>query len=135
MRWSRLQKLIYNLIVDKLPFQIHCSSYRREIGGNLGRYWVTLDKKTVWQAPGDYHLLLKTGVSDDTSPIITSLLREYLDTARSELACKKFELDSYGICDVLRAADRRIGKAHLKHFLERDEADPARKILEARLTL
>ena len=45
-----------------------------------------------------------TDVSD-----ISNLIREYIDTPVSEIVYKHFENDYWGLANILRAADRRIG--------------------------
>ena len=46
------------------------------------------------------------------------MLREYIDTPSSELMTKKFEGDHWGLTDILRAADRRIGRRRLAELAE-----------------
>jgi len=133
MRFSRLQKLIQNIWCERLPLQLHCSSYRREGASDIGRYWITLDKDIIWQAPGDYYKVLDKDALDHTATEVTIVLREYLDCPREELLTREFAADQFGLVDVMRAADRRIGLKKLSHLLERHETDPARKVLEARM--
>jgi len=133
MRFSRLQKLIKNIWCEELPLQLHCSSYRREGASNIGRYWITLDKKLIWQAPGDYYKELEKNASDNTATEVTAVLRDYLDCPRDELLTRNFAEDIWGLIDIMRAADRRLGVKKLTYLLEREELNPARKVLEERI--
>jgi len=133
MRFSRLQKLIKSIWCESLPLQLHCSSYRREGAADIGRYWITLDKKLIWQAPGDYYEGLEKDALDHTATEVTIVLRQYLDCPRGELLTREFDADQFGLVDIMRAADRRIGLKKLSHLLERNEIDPARKVLEKRM--
>jgi hypothetical protein len=76
---------------------------------DLPRYWITLGKETIWDYPKDfknrgyafdghqkkYRIVFEqdlypygTAISD-----ISNVIREYIDTPRSELLVKSFEND------------------------------------------
>ena len=61
------------------------------------------------------------------------MLREYIDTTSSELMTKKFEGDHWGLTDILRAADRRIGQRRLAELAEIVSNPAAQKILKQRI--
>jgi len=127
-RWSKLQKQIYNLIDPKINLQIHCIRYpmRSQYGStDCPRYWITLDKDIIWDYPKDFPELLKgptitspIGISYSLDyypyPYITeisnmsNLIREYINTPKCELLTKEFENDTWGLLDIILAADRRI---------------------------
>ncbi|GKX54277.1 hypothetical protein SOASR030_03890 [Leminorella grimontii] len=125
--WSKLQKEIYLLISPDINFQIHCAAYpmRSQSGSaNLPRYWITLGKEIIWDYPKDFVTeegLIKncagevtqyypylSGVAD-----ISNLIREYIDTPKEQLLDKQFMNDKWGLVNILRAADRRIGARRL----------------------
>ena len=56
-RWSKLQREIYKITADNINFQIHCVAYRMDsqMGStNLPRYWITLDKETIFDYPKQF---------------------------------------------------------------------------------
>ena len=61
------------------------------------------------------------------------MLREYIDTPSSELMTKKFEGDHWGLTDILRAADRRIGRRRLAELAEVVSNPAAQKNLKQRI--
>lgn len=68
-----------------------------------------------------------TDVSD-----ISDLIREYIDTPVSELMTRWFDNDRWGLTDILRAADRRIGKRRLEQLKETASTD-ATRVVTARI--
>lgn len=147
--WSKLQKEVYLLVDPKLEFQIHCVAYRMcsQWGStDLPRYWITLDKETIFDYPKQfihsdgpdenfriaYEALSIYPYSSETSEI-SNMLREYIDTPLSELMTKKFEGDHWGLTDILRAADRRIGQRRLAELAEIVSNPAAQKILKQRI--
>jgi hypothetical protein len=64
--------------------------------------------------------------------VISELLREYLDRERDRLF-EPFEADCWECVDMLRAADRRIGRERLEAWSNGlDEAHPAWAVLSRR---
>ena len=117
-RWSKLQKKIYGLIDPAINLQIHCIKYR--VPGFCGmqefpRYFVTLDGQTIFDWPKDYPLgdrfhcekldtlYLYTWCAAD----ISGVLSEYLNANE---VTRMTMTDPWGIVDIIRAADRRIGQ-------------------------
>ena len=135
-RWSKLQRQLY-LILDDIGLQIHCSVYcmnSQRGGTDLPRYWITLGKEILFDYPkvaperGDYPYM--TEVSD-----ISALFREYLDTPKEQLPAKRFDDDRYGLTDLLKAADARLGPARLEEYfrvVRGENADVVKRILRAR---
>ena len=54
MRWSRLQRLIYDIWVEKLGLQIHCNAFDLSGSASVGRWWITLDRDIIWDVPKDF---------------------------------------------------------------------------------
>ncbi|GHU84537.1 hypothetical protein FACS189473_2120 [Spirochaetia bacterium] len=146
--WSKLQREVYNLVAPGLAFQLHCVAYRMDSlqgSTDLPRYWITFQGETVWDYPkdfmdeviddGEYVFSLKRiypylcHISD-----ISDLIREYIDTPKAILFDKVFENDKWGLTDILKSVDRRIGKAKLLRLTEtRKENAAINKIIDARL--
>lgn len=93
---------------------------------NIPRYWITLDKEIIFDYPKQFvteegkiknlsgaesYYPYTTDISD-----ISDLIREYIDTSKSELLTKIFDNDCWGIINILRAADRRIGERRIKEL-------------------
>ncbi len=116
-RWSKLQKKIDDLVDPALDFQIHCVKYRVPGHGGMQefpRYFVTLEGKTIFDWPKDYPLgdsncgkldisCLFFGRASDISDAISKYLNAP-EKARMTIT------DPWGIVDIIRAADRRIGR-------------------------
>ncbi len=118
MRWSRLQQLIYEIWVPELELQIHCTSFRNPEGPAVGRYWVTLDKETIWEAPPAWRDDLANNEISESASNVTAIFREYLDTPREAIFRKQIAGDKWGVVELMNAADRRMGKAKLQELGE-----------------
>jgi len=133
MRWSQLKKLIESLFDPSLNLQIHCTVHRSEGGPNIGRYWIVLNKETIWEEPRKVIPSLVAGTANPVATEITAVLRDYLDTPREEILTKAFAADKWGLVEVLRAADRRVGKRRLMELQGEAQSLAAGQIIEARL--
>ena len=119
--WSNLQKSLYSIVSNKVDFQIHCSVYRMDSqrgNTNLPRYWITIGKDIVFDYPKQFvrdeqnnGYPYQTQVSE-----ISSCIREYVDCPVNLLPEKKFESDLWGLTDILKAVDKRLGKEKLKNY-------------------
>ena len=132
-RWSKLQKEVYNLLDPALNLQIHCRVYRKPTQWStlqLPRYWITLNKEIIFDYPSCFNDLKNVSppYPYDAAFIseISDIIRDYIDTPKDKLLDLK---DKYGIIDILKAADRRLGKENL---LSIDLSKPAQKVLKVR---
>jgi hypothetical protein len=146
--WSKLKSRIEALWPDDLPLAIHCTSY--DMGAHAGttlreqvsRHWFQLGKTIVWDFPGPFlrEDRARGGPVEHASiwhpnggTIIGELLREYLDRPRRTLF-EPFVDDNWELTDMLRAADRRLGRAALEAWRAGlDAGHPAHSVLDARL--
>ena len=99
-----------------------------------------LDGEIIWDYPKNF-----IGASDPSREnperyphgtdvsAISDLIREYVDTARSELLSKRFECDRWGLIDILRASDRRVGARRLSTVKKKTRNQAAHKVIESRL--
>ena len=140
-RWSKLQKQVHNLFCPELKMKIYCTVYTQYFPQDTfddPRWWITLDKKIIWDFPSQFlewkHPELKNPVEYlDCHGLVSPLLRQYLDTPQDELLTKSFEDDHWGLIDILRAADRRIGKKQLLfHVRNMPENRMTKKIVRKR---
>ena len=148
-RWSKLQKELYRIIDRKIDFQIHCAAYRmRSQRGStaLPRYWITLGGTIIFDYPkqfvdkqGDIRTFSGNPADrnsdypykNDTTNI-SRLIREYIDTPVTEIMSKQFENDVWGLANILRAADSRIGTRRLDTLRRRKGGIAAQKVIAAR---
>lgn len=141
--WSKLQKEYYLLVAEGLHIQLQCRAYRMnsQMGStNLPRYWITLDKEILWDYPKQfigyehpnrtpsYFYPYTTDIPD-----ISNLIREYIDTPKEELFDRHFENDHWGLTNILKASDKRIGKRRLPALKKKIKNKAALKVIEARL--
>lgn len=144
--WSKLQKELYDLVSPDINFQLHCAAYpmhSRYGSTSLPRYWITLDKDIIWDYPKDFvrsdgsvgnysgertkNYPYKNDVSD-----ISELIRGYIDTPKEELFDKHFENDYWGLTNILKAADRRIGARRLDALRRKLRNKAAAKVIDDR---
>lgn len=144
IRWGKLQKEFYLIRNEGLDLQLHCRVYRmasQRGSANIPRYWITLNGETIWDYPKDF-VNNKDGLETDLAnypymtyvPAISALIREYIDTPKEELLNKHFETDHWGLIDLLRASDKRIGIRRLKELASNIDNNAVVKIIETRIS-
>ncbi len=147
-KWSKLQKELYLIIDRTIDFQIHCVVYPMRgdrATSPCPRYWITIGKEIVFDYPKDFtdrngHVQHHNRfVSEDANypyycdvSLISNLIREYIDTPVTDILTRKFENDYWGLTDILRAADKRIGKRRLDELRDSLNNEAAQKILKLR---
>lgn len=135
-RWSKLQARLYNLMEPAVNFQIHCALYEMKslghYGSRLSRYFITVDKEIVFDYPKDMELDKKYIYlwNSDVNKI-SNLIEEYIQRPKEELF-EDFPNDKWGIVDILRACDRRVGKKRFQILAERTRNENVRFIIEKR---
>ena len=147
-RWSKLQKQLYELVDESIDFKLHCTVYRMQSrcgSTDLPRYFITLAGEIIFDYPKDF--VLKSGgvkslalgaltkiypYGNDISDI-GELIREYIDTPKEELFKKHFDADEWGLANVLKAADKRIGKRRLQILAKNKKNQAMQKVIAARL--
>jgi hypothetical protein len=153
--WSKLQRELYRLISDDINFQIHCVAYPMDSqygSTDLPRYWITLNKEIIWDYPKQFVIKDET-IPWNMSPVknlsgfvamypytndisrISKLIREYIDTPKEELLSRIFENDYWGLINILRAADRRIGERRLNELKKKTHNIAANKVIAARMKI
>ena len=147
-RWSKLQKRFYELVDEGIDFQVHCTVYRMQSsrgGTDLPRYFITLAGEIIFDYPKDFVLksgsvkslaqgaLTKIYPYDSGISDIGELIREYIDTPKDELFKKHFDADEWGLANILKAADKRIGKRRLQILAKNKKNQAMQKVIAARL--
>lgn len=136
-RWSKLQHELRALFVPGLRLDIQCRVYRMASARgqtDLPRYWVSLGRETVWDYPKDFPESGKDYPYLTDISTISDLLRNYVDTPRSHLLHRVFTGDRWGITDIMKVADRRLGLRRLDG-MRRELSAPALKVLAARAAI
>lgn len=101
----------------------------------IPRYWITLGKEIIWDYPKEF---VSRGYLDKEWPYVTDIsdiscvIREYLDTPRERLLSEPFEHDRWGIVNILRAADRRVGSLHWDELEQQANNEVVAKIVAQR---
>ena len=145
--WSKLKKELTKLWVEDLPLDIHQTVYRMDsqMGhSDLPRYFLTLGKDIIYDFPKDFKnekLTEGWGKGNEVKTVypyegtvsqLSQAIREYIDTPIAEVLNKSFAQD-FGLCDLLKSADRRIGKAKLIEWAKTlPDTSPVHKILQSR---
>ena len=145
--WSKLKSRVESLWDPALPLTIHCTAYAnsadRKGESRFSRHWLVLKKAVIWDFPGQF-------VSEEPAcgvrfaagapgwhfggSIIGVLLRDYIDRSPAALF-DPFPEDGWELTDLLRAADRRLGKKVLSEWARTLRADhPAHRVLETRFS-
>lgn len=146
--WSKLKSRVEDLWVPRLGLQIHCTVYYRPHPGGSAphrgsRHWITLNGDILWDFPAPFlrdppargRLAPGSLAFPNGGTLIGELLRDYLDRERDRLF-EPFEDDGWELTDILRAADRRIGRERLLAWADTtDEGHPALAVLRARFDL
>jgi hypothetical protein len=136
--WSKLGRDIKNLFDPSLPLQIHCIARSLKGKNAIGstrfpRYWMTLNKEIIFDYPSHFMNMIdhnakwweKTGENISVGNCypyeehgvseISKLIRDYIERPK-ELLFQSFENDKWGLTDIFRVADRRVGKGRLKEI-------------------
>jgi len=128
-RWSKLQRDFYKLLADGLDLQLQCRVYRmasQRGSTDIPRYWITLGKETIWDYPKNF--IHKSHPNREETkwypygtdiPNISNLIREYIDTR--------------GLINIFRAADRRIGERRFNELKRKTNNKAALKVLAKRV--
>jgi hypothetical protein len=134
-RWSKLKKEITKLFDERLSLDLHCAKYRMQSqhgSTDIPRYWLTLNKEIVWDYPKDFKAILPPEFPylNDMSEI-SELIREYIDTPETELITKSFN-DPWKLTEILKAADRRIGRRRFDELKKKISNENALRIVSLR---
>ena len=133
---------------ESIDFKLHCTVYRMQSrcgSTDLPRYFITLAGEIIFDYPKDF--VLKSGgvkslaggaltkiypYGNDISDI-GELIREYIDTPKDELFAKHFDEGGWGLANILKAADKRIGKRRLQILAKNKKNQAMQKVIAARL--
>jgi hypothetical protein len=155
--WSKLKSRVEALFAPNLPLAIHCNVFvkvSKEFTFDEPRHWIMLGHgragRIIWDFPGPFlrpapdqpprsgrglpldYWESGYGWDNGRSPSEPSILmRAYLDRPRERLM-ESFE-DPWELAAILRAADRRLGRACLLNWAQAlDPEHPALAVIQAR---
>jgi len=149
-RFSKLKKRIESLFLPDINLEIRCTCYGY-IGWagyrELPRFWITLNKEIIFDFIKDFGY--EAIVPDPYSPYldyirpvyysdiesINNLIQEYIETPVNTLFNHVFDKDYFGLTDILKAADRRIGKNRLLVLKEKTQSEAVKKVIDKRFIL
>lgn len=140
-RWSKLQTRLYGIMEPSIKFQIHCALYEMNSNDGCGinklpRIFITIGKDIVFDYPKEFDTTRKYGFNsypwDPDISEIDVLIEKYIQCPRNELM-KEFEKDYWGLADIFRVCDRRIGKRRLRELRNKLESDVLLNIIDQRL--
>jgi hypothetical protein len=114
----------------------------------LPRLWIILNKEIIFDFLKDYKDMLIPNADgwyrdSEGQPCrrvyycevtnINTMIHAYIETPATELFDLTFEDDHFGFCDILKAADKRIGKNRLLLLKDKTTNQAAIKIIDERL--
>lgn len=141
-RWSKLQKRLYSIIDYNSEFQIHCALYEmNSLDGyhtyKLPRYFITIGKDIVFDYPKDFDTTLKYGTNaypwDCDISDISECIWQYLNVPKEKLL-EPMKFDRWGITDIIRVCDKRVGRRRLLKLKEYTENEVLLNIINTRLS-
>ena len=148
-RFSKLKKRMESLFPQDLDLKIYCTVYGETCRYGLPspRLWITLNKETIFDFIKDF-LELEIpdpgGYYEDKGgrPVyyedilnLTKIIHGYTETPVSEIFGSAFQDDHFGLSDILKAGDRRIGKKRLLNLMDKTQSQAAKKIINTRLKI
>ena len=149
-RFSKLKKRIESLFSPDANLKVRCTCYGYIGWGGyreLPRLWITLNKEIIFDFLKDFkdlripdpnawsqeHREIGYPVLHYDIMFVNDLIQEYIETPVDILFDHDFIYDHYGLTDILKAADRRIGKNRLLVLKDKTQSEAAKKIIEVRL--
>lgn len=133
-RWSKLQRKLYTITIK--AFQIHVAKYSQKgqtakATNLLPRYWITVGKEIVFDYPTLFEDKGYYPWTDDMSNISEVIFNYIL--CEKDCLLNYYDInDRYGLVDILKACDKRIGKRRLEDLKGFINNSYALKIIEQR---
>lgn len=132
--WSKLQSALYRIIDPEVGFQMHCCAYSIGESIPIPRYWITIEKKIVWDFPKNAMWDEGQWYFGDETKALSCLIRAYVNCPNNELLSYEFK-DRWKMLPFLRVCDKRIGKRRLEKMLKKEEYAHVAWIIRKRLKI
>ena len=139
--WSRLERRLRDLPDPALDLRFRFTAYRQaaietpHFSESACKLWITQGKRTLWAVPRDRH----SGDDKDIGGYarrspgwLVELAAEYLQLPRSHLIDWQPEWSGWGLVDVLKASDRRLGRRQWPQLAKRLQEPVALHLLDLR---
>ena len=117
--WSKLERRLRDLPDPALRLRFRFTAYRQDAiatpweGDAACKFWITQGKDTVWAVPRDRHSgdRADIGYAARRSPgWLVEMAADYLQQPRDRLLDWTPDWGGWGLPDILKACDRRIGR-------------------------
>ena len=139
--WTKLERRLRDLPDPALKLRFRFTTYRQEAietpfaGDPACKFWITQGKETIWAVPRNRHSgdSESIGYAARRSPgWLVELAAEYLSVARDQLIDWTPDWAGWGLPDILKACDRRIGKRQWPALKQRISEPAALRLLTLR---
>jgi hypothetical protein len=118
--WSKVERRLRDLPDPALDLRFRFTAYRYEVAetphwSELScKFWITQGRRTVWSVPRDSHPgngnWNVTAYGRRSPGWLVELCVEYLQLSRMRLIDWQPQWAGWGLVDILKACDRRIGR-------------------------
>lgn len=139
--WSKLERRLREFVEPSLNLRFRFTAYRYKViqtpweGDLCTKLWLTQGKRTIWSVPQDRHAKNSAGVDyyGRRSPgWVVELAAEYLQLPRAALVEWRPDWMGWGMVDILKAVDKRIGKRRWEALRQQLEEPTALYLLDQR---
>ena len=149
-RFSKLKKRIESLFHPDLDLKVYCNTYYK--GGcfickSHPRFWIVFNKEIIFDFIKDFmdlripdpenKFMWESGgrhVYYQDISNINCMVAKYIEVPKDKIFDHAFPDDYFGLTDILKAADRRIGKKRLLILRNKTQSESAKKVIEARFS-
>jgi hypothetical protein len=139
--WSKLERRLRDLPDPALDMRFRFTVYRQDAISTphptdpASKFWITLGRVTLWAVPSDRHSGDKAHVdfSARRGPSwLPEIAFDYLAVPRHELLDWTPPWNGWGLVDILKACDHRIGRRRWAALRSRINEPAALHLLELR---
>ena len=131
-RFSKLKARVESFFDPRLKLRLYCTKVRMvsQYGNtDLPRYYLKMGKKIVWELnKSEYYPY------DEKTSLVSDLLRTWIDTKPKDFINVKRDIELISLFEILSCADKRVGQRTLKKFKDIYFSEPAKKIIEKRIS-
>lgn len=140
--WSKLERRLRDLPDPILDLRFRFTAYRFAVietphPSELAcKFWITQGRRTIWAVPRDRNSSGLDGGIDAygrRSPgWLIEIASEYLQLPREQLMDWHRDWEGWGLTDILKACDRRIGRARWPQLRQCLQEPAAQYLLDLR---
>ena len=140
--WSKLERRLRDLPDPTLDLRFRFTAYRHEVietphwSEAACKLWITQGRRTIWAVPRDRHAGERDGdigaYARRSPGWLVELAVEYLQLPRQRLIDWQPEWGGWGLVDILKASDRRIGRRQWARLRDTLSEPVALRLLQQR---